>query len=88
MPALAELLGDPMGCAVTLSRDLLGASAKFRAFVIAHEPLHLQVPNHGRLFRSLMRSFVPDCEGLAAGRVSRSFGFQTRSTGEPDARSR
>ena len=61
---------------VTLSRDLLAESAEFRTFVIVHELLHLQVPNHGRLFRRLMKAFVPGWERVAVGRVSRSCGFQ------------
>ena len=61
---------------VTLSRDLLLEQAEFRTFVIVHELLHLQVPNHGRLFRNLMRAFIPGWEQLAAGKVARSCGFQ------------
>jgi predicted metal-dependent hydrolase len=61
---------------VTLSRDLLAESLEFRTFVIVHELLHLQVPNHGRLFRRLMSAFVPEWERVAVGRVSRSCGFQ------------
>jgi predicted metal-dependent hydrolase len=65
---------------VTFSRDLLRESGAFRNFVIVHEILHLQVPNHGRLFRSLMRAYVPDWEQVAGSRVYRSCGFQKRST--------
>lgn len=28
-------------------------------FVVAHELLHLRVPNHGRLFKALMTAHVP-----------------------------
>ncbi|MEX2535176.1 MAG: M48 family metallopeptidase [Trueperaceae bacterium] len=32
---------------------------KFQDFVIAHELLHLRVPNHGKLFKALMTAHVP-----------------------------
>jgi predicted metal-dependent hydrolase len=31
----------------------------FQDFVVAHELLHLRIPNHGRLFKSLMTAHVP-----------------------------
>ena len=45
---------------ITLARDLSCQDAGFQDFVIAHELLHLRVPNHGRLFRALMNAHVPD----------------------------
>jgi len=45
---------------VTLSSDLLGESADFRAEVIVHELLHLQVPNHGRVFRALLAAHLSE----------------------------
>ncbi|MCK4790867.1 MAG: M48 family metallopeptidase [Desulfobacteraceae bacterium] len=30
-----------------------------------HELLHLRVPNHGKLFKSLMSLYLPDWEDLA-----------------------
>jgi len=36
---------------VTLANDLVDQEAGFQDFVIAHELLHLRVPNHGRLFK-------------------------------------
>jgi predicted metal-dependent hydrolase len=44
---------------VTLADDLAEASSEFQDFVIAHELLHLRVPNHGRLFKALMTVHVP-----------------------------
>lgn len=38
---------------LTFDTDLLGQPAAFRAQAIVHELVHLKVPNHGRLFRSL-----------------------------------
>lgn len=45
---------------VTLAIDLDEESEAFQDFVIAHELLHLKVQNHGRLFKALMTSHVPD----------------------------
>jgi predicted metal-dependent hydrolase len=45
---------------ITLARDLDDQPPAFQDFVIAHELLHLRVPNHGRLFKSLMTAHVPD----------------------------
>jgi predicted metal-dependent hydrolase len=44
---------------VTLAADLIKQSGGFQDFVIAHELLHLRVPNHGRLFKALMTAHVP-----------------------------
>ncbi|MGH7857178.1 MAG: M48 metallopeptidase family protein [Candidatus Binatia bacterium] len=55
---------------ICLSRDLLREEAAFRDVVIVHELLHLIVPNHGKLFRSLLRSYLPNWEDAAAGRVA------------------
>lgn len=43
---------------VSLNAELLGQPAAFRAEVIVHELLHLKVPNHGALFRSLLRAYL------------------------------
>jgi|SRR5271166_47682 len=45
---------------ITLALDLDEQSEAFQDFVIAHELLHLKVPNHGRLFKALMTAHVPD----------------------------
>ena len=44
---------------VTLAADLAHEQPGFQDFVIAHELLHLRVPNHGRLFKALMAAHVP-----------------------------
>ena len=44
---------------VTLAADLADQHSSFQDFVIAHELLHLRVPNHGRLFKALMTAHVP-----------------------------
>jgi predicted metal-dependent hydrolase len=40
--------------------------------VIVHELLHLRVPNHGRLFRSLMAAYLPQWERIGRGRIARA----------------
>jgi predicted metal-dependent hydrolase len=60
---------------VCFSTDLLHEPKTFQDFVIVHELLHLQVPNHGKLFKSLMSAYLPDWEEILAernGRMARS----------------
>ncbi|MBI4801044.1 MAG: M48 family metallopeptidase [Elusimicrobia bacterium] len=45
---------------VTFNTALLSQPRKFQEAVIVHELVHLLVPNHGRLFKSMFLSFVPD----------------------------
>ena len=45
---------------ITLASDLGSQDVEFQNFVIAHELLHLRVPNHGKLFKTLMTAHVPD----------------------------
>jgi predicted metal-dependent hydrolase len=45
---------------ITLAADLISQEAGFRDFVIAHELLHLRIPNHGRLFKALMSAHIPN----------------------------
>jgi hypothetical protein len=43
---------------LTFDPALLRQPAQFRAEVIAHELLHLKVPNHGRLFRMMLKAHI------------------------------
>ena len=45
---------------ITLATDMDHQVAGFQDFVIAHELLHLRVPNHGKLFKALLTAHVPD----------------------------
>ena len=45
---------------ICFSKDLLNEPRDFQEYVIVHELLHLQVPNHGRLFKSLMNAYLPE----------------------------
>jgi len=60
---------------VCFSTDLLQEAKSFQELVIVHELLHLQVPNHGKLFKSLMNAYLPSWETILAkrnGRTTRS----------------
>ena len=43
---------------LTFDTDLLQQPAEFRLKAIVHELLHLKVPNHGKLFRSLENAYL------------------------------
>lgn len=46
------------GGRLTFDTKLLDEPAKFRKDVIVHELLHLTIPNHGKMFKVLQRSYV------------------------------
>lgn len=43
---------------LTFNTALLEEPAPFRREVIVHELLHLKVPNHGKVFKALMRAYL------------------------------
>lgn len=43
---------------VTFAADLLRQPAEFRREAIVHELLHLKVPNHGKLFKALLKAYL------------------------------
>ncbi len=45
------------GC-LTFDIELLRQPAVFRREVIVHELLHLKVPNHGPLFKALLKAYL------------------------------
>lgn len=44
--------------------ELPGLDAELWDYVIVHELLHFSVPNHGKLWKSLMRAHLGDYEAL------------------------
>ncbi len=56
---------------IRFSKDLVKEDFRFREVVIVHELLHLQVPNHGKLFKSLMNAYVPHWQKIARGKIAR-----------------
>ena len=49
---------------VSFSTEVLAQPAAFREYVIVHELLHLKVPNHGKLFKTLLRAYIPNFESI------------------------
>lgn len=50
------------GGRLTFNSELLGKQRALINYVVVHELLHMKVPNHGKLFKSLMFAFLPDWE--------------------------
>jgi hypothetical protein len=49
---------------LSFNDELLGLDRELGDYVIVHELLHFSVPNHGRLWKSLMRVHLGNYEGL------------------------
>lgn len=43
---------------LTFDPSLLDESKRKRAEVVLHELLHLRIPNHGKMFKSLLNSYL------------------------------
>lgn len=43
---------------ITLNKDIMNEPRKFLKQVIVHELLHLKYPNHGKMFKALIRSYL------------------------------
>jgi len=43
---------------LTFNSEILSEPAAFRKEAIVHELLHLTIPNHNKLFKSLMRAYL------------------------------
>lgn len=56
------------------STELLDEPTGFREVVIVHELLHLRVPNHGKLFKSLLSAYVPGWEKRVSVKLARLCG--------------
>lgn len=55
---------------VYFSADLLSEPAAFQDSVVAHELLHLLIPNHGALFKSFLNAYVPRARKAARRRLA------------------
>jgi len=49
----------------TFNLELLGMEKSLGEYVILHELLHYHVPNHGKLWKSLMEAHMPEHEKMA-----------------------
>ena len=47
---------------LTLSTDVLRLSRELAEYIILHELVHLKIPRHGKAFKLLMGSYMPDWE--------------------------
>jgi predicted metal-dependent hydrolase len=56
---------------LTFDESLLSNPRDLQDYVIVHELLHVSVPNHGKLWKSLMRAYLGDYEGLEARLIRR-----------------
>jgi predicted metal-dependent hydrolase len=61
---------------LNFSGELLGLDAELWDYVIVHELLHFSVPNHGKLWKSLMRAHLGDYEALEARLVDQAHAAQ------------
>lgn len=62
------------------STDLLNLDREVGDYVIVHELLHFSVPNHGKLWKSLMRAHLGDYERLEQ-RLKRAANREERTKG-------
>jgi len=51
---------------LSFNDELLGMERDLGDYVIVHELLHFSVPNHGKLWKSLMRAHIGEYEHLEA----------------------
>lgn len=49
---------------LSFNDELLGMDRELGEYVIVHELLHFSVPNHGKLWKSLMHAHLGDYEAL------------------------
>lgn len=49
---------------LNFNSELLGLEKDLGKFVIVHELLHFKIPNHGKLWKSLMSAYLGDWEKL------------------------
>lgn len=47
---------------MTFNSELLEKRRNLIDYVVVHELIHMKVPNHGKLFKSLLFAFLPDWE--------------------------
>ena len=49
---------------LSFNDELIGMEKELGDYVIVHELLHFSVPNHGKLWKSLMRAHLGDWEAM------------------------
>ena len=68
---------------LTFDACLLGLREELQDYVIAHELLHFHAPNHGRLWKSLMRAHLGEHERLEGELRRVAHNNATRRTSSP-----
>jgi len=61
-PMSSKWASMSMAGRLTLDTHLLDLPTDLGEFVIVHELVHLLAPNHGKLFKSYMHTYLPDWE--------------------------
>ena len=72
---------------ISFNASLVREDVAFQEVVIVHELLHLRVPNHGRLFKSLMSAYVPEWQRIGGQRIARVCRFAENGAGGSAGRS-
>jgi len=67
---------------LSFSASLIREERAFQEIVIVHELLHLRVPNHGRLFKSLMTAYLPQWQRIGEHRIARICRYGANGTRE------
>lgn len=49
---------------LNFSTELLNMEKEIQNYVIVHELLHVNIPNHGKLWKSLMSAYLGDYEAI------------------------
>lgn len=65
---------------VSFSTELLTEDPTFGEYVIVHELLHLKIPNHGKLFKSLLRAYLPDWKATFDEKIACGIGAEKSTT--------
>lgn len=56
---------------ITFAADLLDQDEDFQDFVVVHELTHLKVQNHGKLFNSLIATYIPNYKSFESRMVEK-----------------
>jgi len=58
---------------VTLDASVMGLDKSLVDYIVVHELLHLRIPNHGKLWKSIMRAYLGEYEEM-----ERELGLKTQ----------
>ena len=68
---------------LTFANSLVRKAPAFREYVVVHELLHLRLPNHGKLFTSLLSAYVPRWQALSRNAMRKPADSSRPSTSPP-----